>query len=153
MRSKKPYPRFHCGHCRKVSYGTKNCVHCNKEPRRGSIEDENGNFSRPSVFDGVKKTYCARCGGTILGTDKDGVVCEYCKTDNVNHPSHYTAGKVECIDAIEAATSGLEGIQAVCTGNVIKYVWRWKRKNGVEDLRKARWYLDKLIESEEVEQG
>lgn len=153
MRSRKPYPRFHCGHCRKVSYGTKNCVHCYKEPRRGSIEDEKGNFSRPSVFDGVKKTFCVRCGGTILGTDKDGVVCEYCKTDNVNHPSHYTAGKVECIDAIEAATSGLEGIQAVCTGNVIKYIWRWRRKNGVEDLRKARWYLDKLIESEEVEQG
>lgn len=73
------------------------------------------------------------------------------KADVIDHPSHYTAGKIECIDAIEAATSGLEGIQAVCTGNVIKYVWRFSRKNGVEDLRKARWYLDKLIESEEVE--
>lgn len=72
------------------------------------------------------------------------------KSSVVHHPAHYTAGKVECIDAIEAATSGLEGIQAVCTGNVIKYVWRFSRKNGVEDLRKARWYLDKLIG--EVEQ-
>lgn len=71
--------------------------------------------------------------------------------DTVNHPSHYTAGKVESIDAIEAATTELTGIAAVCTGNVIKYVWRWKRKNGVEDLRKARWYLDKLIK--EVERG
>lgn len=67
------------------------------------------------------------------------------KSSVVHHPAHYTAGKVECIDAIEAATVGLEGIQAVCTGNVIKYVWRFSRKNGVEDLRKARWYLDRLI--------
>ncbi|PWV90247.1 uncharacterized protein DUF3310 [Paenibacillus cellulosilyticus] len=66
-------------------------------------------------------------------------------SDNVNKPAHYTAGRVECIDAIESATTELQGIEAVCTANVIKYVWRWKRKNGVEDLRKARWYLDKLI--------
>lgn len=70
-------------------------------------------------------------------------------SDNVNQPSHYTTGKVECIDAIEAATTGLQGIEAVCTANVIKYTWRWKRKNGVEDLRKARWYLDRLIQQQE----
>lgn len=64
----------------------------------------------------------------------------------VNHPSHYTSGKVECIDAIESATGDLIGIEAVCTANVIKYVWRWKLKNGVEDLEKASWYLNKLIE-------
>ena len=66
--------------------------------------------------------------------------------DNVNHPSHYTQGAIECIDAIKEATKGLFGIEAVCTGNIIKYVWRWKFKNGVEDLRKARWYLDRLID-------
>ncbi|MGG1601252.1 DUF3310 domain-containing protein [Paenibacillus naphthalenovorans] len=66
-------------------------------------------------------------------------------SDPVNHPAHYTAGNVECIDAIKAATEDLTGIEAVCTGNVIKYLWRWKRKNGVEDLRKARWYLERLI--------
>lgn len=71
--------------------------------------------------------------------------------DKVNHPKHYTAGKVECIDAIEAATVKLTGIEAVCTANVIKYVWRWKLKNGVEDLKKARWYLDKLIKRGEGE--
>lgn len=69
-------------------------------------------------------------------------------TDNVNSPSHYTSGKVECIDGIESATTGLTGIEAVCTGNAIKYLWRWKQKGGVEDLRKARWYLDKLIDTE-----
>ena len=66
--------------------------------------------------------------------------------DNVNHPSHYTQGATECIDAIKEATKGLFGIEAVCTANIIKYVWRWKFKNGVEDLLKAKWYLDRLIE-------
>lgn len=65
--------------------------------------------------------------------------------DKVNHPSHYTQGGIECIDAIKAAVIGLNGIEAVCTGNIIKYIWRWKFKNGLEDLKKARWYLDKLI--------
>ena len=67
-------------------------------------------------------------------------------TDNVNHPSHYTQGKIECIDALDAATQGLVGLEAVCTANAIKYLWRWKYKNGTEDLRKAQWYINKLLE-------
>ena len=66
-------------------------------------------------------------------------------TDQVNHPAHYTAGGVECIDAIAAATTGLEGMEAVCTANVLKYVWRWKMKGGKTDLEKAKWYLDRLL--------
>ena len=66
------------------------------------------------------------------------------KNDNVNRPAHYTQGKVECIDAIESATTGLIGIVAVCVANVIKYVWRFARKNGIEDLDKADYYLQKL---------
>lgn len=66
--------------------------------------------------------------------------------DIVNHPSHYTEGKVECIDALESATIGLSGIEAVCTGNAIKYLWRWKHKNGKQDLQKAVWYINKLME-------
>ena len=69
--------------------------------------------------------------------------------DNVTHPAHYTQGKVECIDAIEAAVTGLTGMEAVCTAQCIKYLWRWKWKNGLEDLRKARWYLDRMIEMTE----
>ena len=65
-------------------------------------------------------------------------------TEKVNHPPHYTNGKVECIDALEAATMGLHGIEAVCTANAIKYLWRWKHKNGLEDLSKAKWYINKL---------
>lgn len=66
------------------------------------------------------------------------------KKDNVNHPAHYE-GKVECIEALESATIGLEGIEAVDTANAIKYLWRWKKKNGVEDLKKAVWYIQHLI--------
>lgn len=65
--------------------------------------------------------------------------------DNVNHPQHYTQGGVECIDALAAATAGLTGIEAVCTANAIKYLWRWKHKGGIEDLRKADWYIKRLI--------
>ena len=70
------------------------------------------------------------------------------KPDNVNHPAHYTNGKVECIDAIESATNDLKGYEAFLTGQVIKYVWRFKRKGKpLEDLQKAEWYLHKLMES------
>lgn len=70
-------------------------------------------------------------------------------SDNVNHPSHYTQGGIECIEALEAATVNLKGIEAVCTANAIKYLWRWKEKNGKEDLKKAIWYIKKLIEEQE----
>lgn len=68
--------------------------------------------------------------------------------DPVNQPVHYTSGKVECIDAIEAATESLKGIEAFCTANAIKYLWRWKLKGGKEDLEKARWYINRLIGEE-----
>lgn len=66
--------------------------------------------------------------------------------DNVNSPSHYTqANGLECIDAITAAVSGKSGIEAVCVANVIKYLWRYELKNGVEDVKKAQWYLNRLV--------
>lgn len=71
--------------------------------------------------------------------------------DNVNHLTHYTAGKVECIDAIEAAVTNLNGFEGVCVGNAIKYLFRWKLKGGIESLQKARWYIDRLIYSLESE--
>lgn len=73
-------------------------------------------------------------------------------TDNVNHPKHYKSKNgLECIEVIDAATEGLTGIEATHTGQVIKYIWRWKKKNGVEDLKKAKWYLDRLINHLEKE--
>lgn len=64
--------------------------------------------------------------------------------DKIN-PDHYKQGNVECIDALESATVNLKGIDAVCTANAIKYLWRWKEKNGTEDLKKAQWYIDRLL--------
>ena len=66
--------------------------------------------------------------------------------DPVNHPSHYTAGGIECIDAIAAAlTSQSDPMSAWLTGQCLKYLWRWPLKNGLEDLKKTRFYLDRLI--------
>ena len=68
--------------------------------------------------------------------------------DMVNHPKHYKAKNgMEVIDVIEAFTANLEGYEATHTGNVIKYICRWKEKNGLEDLRKAQWYLNRLIKN------
>ena len=67
--------------------------------------------------------------------------------EKVNHPEHYQSIKgIECIDVMEAFTEGLEGIEAVDTAQVIKYVCRWKKKNGLEDLEKAEFYLHHLME-------
>lgn len=66
--------------------------------------------------------------------------------ERVQHPSHYqTNSGIECIDVMEACTEELSGAEAVNTSQIIKYIWRWKKKNGLEDLKKARFYLDRLI--------
>jgi hypothetical protein len=67
--------------------------------------------------------------------------------DNVNHPSHYNQYGVECIEAIRAALG--EEFPAYCKGNVMKYLWRYKYKNGLEDLKKAQVYLDWMVAAEE----
>lgn len=70
--------------------------------------------------------------------------------DMVNHPSHYQSESgLEVIDVIKAFTSNLTGVEATDTGNVLKYMCRWKNKNGVEDLKKAKWYLEHLINNVE----
>ena len=68
----------------------------------------------------------------------------YGNLDMVNSPPHYNKAGVECIDAIQAATE--EGFEYYLQGNILKYLWRYRYKNGVEDLKKAKWYLEKLIE-------
>lgn len=69
-----------------------------------------------------------------------------CNDKMVSHPSHYQSETgLEVIDVIEAFTFDLKGIEAVDTANVIKYICRWKNKNGLQDLKKAVWYLDNLI--------
>ena len=66
--------------------------------------------------------------------------------DMVSHPPHYQSETgLEVIDVIEAFTFDLKGIEATDTGNIIKYICRWKHKNGLQDLKKASWYLNHLI--------
>ena len=72
------------------------------------------------------------------------------KPDPVNHPAHYTSGGIECIDAMQAAF-GDEAVKDFCLCNAFKYLWRHRSKNGVEDLKKCRWYLNRLIEEMEAD--
>lgn len=73
--------------------------------------------------------------------------------DVVNHPSHYTdGGSIECIEAIESALTD-EEYRGYLKGNIQKYVWREKHKGGTESLKKAQWYLDRLIQLDEAQKG
>ena len=77
-----------------------------------------------------------------------------CDDKMVSHPAHYQSNTgLEVIDVIEAFTFDLKGIEAVDTDNVIKYICRWKAKNGLQDLQKAKWYLTHLIEHIEKLEG
>lgn len=69
------------------------------------------------------------------------------QSDLVNHPPHYQGDKFECIDVIAEVTKDLKDIEAVCTANAIKYLWRWKKKNGKQDIEKAIWYLNHLLKN------
>ena len=81
--------------------------------------------------------------GLPLGEDRDDIM--------VSHPPHYQSETgLEVIDVIEAFTFDLKGIEATDTGNILKYMCRWKSKNGLQDLKKAKWYLTHLIEHVEL---
>ena len=92
-----------------------------------------GSFQEMSALE----DYFKRLQATPMADDKD----------MVNSPAHYTQGDIECIDAIAQVVKDLDGMEAMCTGNAIKYLWRWKHKNGVEDLKKAQWYLQRMIDN------
>ena len=77
----------------------------------------------------------------------------YESTPSVSHPPHYAGGRgMEVIDVIENFTDGLNGIEATDTGNIIKYACRWKKKNGIEDVKKLVWYGTHLIQYLERQQ-
>jgi hypothetical protein len=87
----------------------------------------------------------------ILCTHKKLNEKETIQSDAVNHPGHYTQGGIECIKAIEASMTPDE-FQGYCKGNVMKYIWRFREKNGLEDLKKAQVYLGWMIESKEKQE-
>lgn len=74
------------------------------------------------------------------------------QVDNVNHPSHYTQGGIECIEAIKASMTH-EAFCGYLKGNVQKYMWRYEHKGGVESLKKAQWYLDRLVAERDSGEG
>lgn len=110
------------------------------------------------IFDEMSDDMLDRCYDWYK--DLDPTTCENTeneccdkepKADMVNHPSHYTQGGIECIDCIKSAIVGKVGIEAFCAGNAIKYLFRYEEKNGIEDVKKAKWYIDRLIK--ELENG
>ena len=86
----------------------------------------------------------AYSNGKTLTLDKSDMD----KLDMVNHPQHYKTGKIECIDCISAVVNMYDGEQAYDVGQVIKYLYRAPTKqNFMQDLKKAQWYLNRLIDT------
>ena len=133
---------------------TFNCIDCPLSKKYDKETDEYTD-TYACVFDEMSDDMLNKCYNWYKELDPSA--CENAEAkepdvDMVNHPSHYTQGGIECIDALKAATVSKTGIEAVCTANAIKYLWRYEEKNGVEDVKKARWYIDILMkELEEKE--
>lgn len=137
---------------------TFNCTDCPLSKKYDKETDEYTD-TYACVFDEMSDNMLDKCYNWYKELDQ--AACENAKAecynketdaDMVNHPSHYTQGGIECIDALKAATVSKTGIEAVCTANAIKYLWRYEEKNGIEDVKKAKWYIDRLIrELEEKE--
>ena len=113
------------------------------------LENPNGPYEVVGVhrLDG----YLELKGGTISFCSDNfavvGSVKAQATADAVNNPSHYASGDIECIDAIEASMSR-EAFCGYLKGNVQKYMWRYEKKiNPVEDLKKAQWYQNRLIQT------
>lgn len=95
----------------------------------------------------------ARVVKVVEAKDEVKADIQEAKANDPINPNHYKQGKVECIDCIESATSSLTGFEGFCTGNAIKYLYRWKQKGGVTDLLKSQWYLNRLIERQKGEKS
>lgn len=130
---------------------TFNCTECPLSKKYDKETDEYTD-TYACVFDEMSDTMLNKCYNWYK--ELDLAACENAENeccdvksnaDMVNHPSHYTQGGIECIDALKAATVSKTGIEAVCTANAIKYLWRYEEKNGIEDVKKAKWYIDRLI--------
>ena len=136
---------------------TFNCTDC---PLSKKYDKETNEYTDTyaCVFDEMSDDMLNKCYNWYKELDQaacentqDNCCGKESNVDMVNHPSHYTQGGIECIDALKAATVSKTGIEAVCTANAIKYLWRYEEKNGIEDVKKARWYIDRLIK--ELENG
>ena len=118
-----------------MGYHLKDTIHCTE--------------CRYSLYP-IKNEPCTSCPGPHgeKNNFERVIVSEKSINDNVNHPSHYTTGKYECID-IMLEIFGVEAVKTFCLLNAFKYNYRSGRKNGLEDIQKAKWYIDKYIELSE----
>lgn len=108
--------------------------------------------SRKTLFNAEPCKSCINNGGKGYNftplKDVAPSINEKPVNDNVNHPSHYATGKYECIDVM-LEIFGVEAVKTFCLLNAFKYNYRSGRKNGLEDIKKAKWYIDKYIELSE----
>lgn len=114
---------------------TKTCINCgNRETDTCLIcvarQDEQGEYS-PSNWKAIGEA-----------------VVEAAADSRVNHPAHYNQGKYECIDVMEDVF-GEEAVKHFCMLNAFKYIWRANQKNGIEDVKKAIFYMEKMVEMED----
>ena len=86
-----------------------------------------------------------RASSLVRDDADNGLKAASSKTDAVNHPDHYKIGDIECIDVM-LATQGVDAVINFCICNSFKYIYRHVNKNGLEDIRKAKWYLNKALE-------
>lgn len=131
------------------------CKECNKIAVNSKYGIAVTNLTYIDTDSAIK--YCKTCDNEkrIFSTyDEKGnivyVPCAECCKENEVRPSHYQ-GNIECIEAIKEVIKNLDGKEGFYIGNTIKYLWRWKEKNGVEDLKKAATYLEWLINDIEKE--
>ena len=81
-----------------------------------------------------------------LLSDGYNSITQRSKVDSIN-PDHYKSGDIECIDAIKASLDKQQ-FKGYLKASIIKYLWRYEKKNGLEDLQKANWFLQRLIKEE-----
>ena len=130
----------------------KGCEKC-----RAMIAAKAFNIPCPTIWNKFPRGTASLCGFEVIEDDTSDtreVIEKYgedVKPDPVNRPAHYTSGGIECIDAMQAAF-GDEAVKDFCLCNAFKYLWRHRQKNGVEDLKKCRWYLNRLIREMEAEE-
>lgn len=99
--------------------------------------------------DGSLAVEVVGCDGKMYSLSSKYIVGPFIEEEPssfVNHPNHYNQGGMEVWDVIKAFTENLSGAEAFYAGNAIKYILRWDKKNGIEDLEKAKVYIDKIIE-------
>lgn len=141
-----PKVKLDCSKCKDYRSSEKQCGECKHYDSRDAyccLKHESRFFREKSA---ACYYYEERQEETNMKKKKKNAAAEIWKAQNhdaVSHPSHYTSGGIECIDCIKAALG--ENFMGFLIGNVIKYTYRYKDKNGVEDLKKARWYIDRAI--------